>query len=83
MNHMVLKTQEFVEKKLVKANYRFDESVGQWIGWIKGFPGVYAQGKTIEDVRNELAEVLEEYLFVGAMEKRKIPGFNLNLKLAC
>ena len=80
---MTLKTQEFVEKKLIKANYQFDESVNQWAGWIKGFPGVYAQGKSIEDVRNELAEILEEYLFVGVREKRKIPGFSINLKFAC
>ncbi len=80
---MALKTQQFIEKKISRANYQFDESVKQWVGWIKGFPGVYAQGKNVEEVRNELAEVLEEYLFVGIREKKPIPGFNLNLKLAC
>lgn len=74
---MTLRTQKFVEKMLARAHYEFDESVKEWVGWINGFPGVYAQGDRIENVRQELAEVLEEYLFLSAQEKRSVPGFEL------
>ncbi len=41
---MELKTQQFIEKALLRAEYKFDASVKQWVGWVKGFPGIYAQG---------------------------------------
>ena len=76
---MGLKIQQFVEDKLLNAKYEFDETVGQWAGWIKGFPGVYAQADSIELARTELAEVLEEYVLVSLQEKRKVRGLNIKL----
>ncbi len=76
---MILRTQQFVEKNLSKAEYKFDESVKEWSGWIKGFPGIYAQGKDIENVRIQLAEVLEEYLFASFQEKKKVKGFAIKM----
>lgn len=76
---MTFKIQQFVEDKLLNAEYEFDKSVGQWAGWIKGFPGVYAQGNSIELARRELAEVLEEYVLVSLQEKKKVKGFNIKL----
>jgi predicted RNase H-like HicB family nuclease len=35
--------------------------VGEWCGWINGLPGVYAQGESVEIVRQELAEMVEEH----------------------
>jgi len=76
---MTLKTQQFIEKMLLRAEYNFDESVGEWVGWVKSFPGVYAQGQDVESVRQELAEMIEEYLFVSFQEKKQVPGFSLKL----
>lgn len=78
---MELKTQQFIEKALSRAEYKFDESVNQWAGWVKGFPGIYAQGKNIENVRQIIAEMLEEYLFASFQKQRKIPGFNLKTNI--
>ena len=76
---MKFKIQQFVENKLLNAEYEFDRSVGQWAGWIKGFSGVYSQGNSIELVRQELAEMLEEYILVSLQENRKVRGLNIKL----
>lgn len=66
---------EFIEKALARAKYEYDSSVKQWVAWVEGFPGVYAQGKNVEDVRQELALTLEEHLLLSIKEGKKIPGF--------
>ena len=76
---MILKTQQFVEKALERAEYQYDKSVKAWSGWINGFRGVYAQGESIEDVRQELAEVLEEFLFLSFQKRQKVSGFALKI----
>jgi predicted RNase H-like HicB family nuclease len=72
---MQLRVQNFIENKLSRAEYKYDESVNVWVGWIKDVPGIYAQSETIEDVRSELAEVLEEYLLMSLQENKTIKGF--------
>lgn len=74
---MKFKIQQFIENKLLDAKYEFDETVNQWAGWIEGFPGIYSQGDNIELVRQELAEMMEEYIFVSLQEKREIEGLNI------
>ena len=76
---MTFKIQQFIENKLLNAEYEFDKSVGQWAGWIKGLPGVYAQCDSVELARRELAETLEEYILASLQEKKKIKGFNIKL----
>ncbi|MFH1402439.1 MAG: type II toxin-antitoxin system HicB family antitoxin [Patescibacteria group bacterium] len=75
---MKLKLQQFIENKLTKAHYEFDESVGQWCGSVQGVPGVYAQAESVEKVREELAEILEEWILFSLRDNQKIKGFNLN-----
>ena len=77
---MKLRLQRFIENKLSKAHYEFDESVGQWAGWIDSVSGVYAQGGSIESVRNELAEILEERVLMSMWEQKKVKGLPLNYK---
>lgn len=72
---MKLLLSEFIEKAIARARYEFDDSVKQWAAWVDGFPGVYAQGKRIEDVRQELASTLEEYLLLRIREGKHVPGF--------
>jgi predicted RNase H-like HicB family nuclease len=70
-----------IEKALTRARYEYDDSVKQWTAWIGGFPGVYAQGKRIEDVRQELALTLEEYILVSVREGKHIPGLSFSKRL--
>lgn len=74
---MKLIFSNYIEKILSRAEYEYDPSVRQWAGWIGGFRGVYAQGKRIEEVRQELASVLEEYLLLSVREGKRIPGFSV------
>ncbi|MEK7673792.1 MAG: hypothetical protein AAB371_01175 [Patescibacteria group bacterium] len=78
---MKLQIQQFVEKNLEKAEYQFDESVKEWAGWINGLSGIYAQGKAIENVRSQLAEMLEEYLIVNIQERKQPRDFGIFLKV--
>jgi predicted RNase H-like HicB family nuclease len=70
-----MKINEFIEKNLKEAIYEYDESVKSWVAWIVSMPGVYGQGKTVEETREELTEILEEYLLVSLKEGKSIPGF--------
>ncbi len=77
---MKLSFQEFVEKVLSRARYEYDDSVKQWAAWVEGFPGIYAQGKKIEEVRQDLASTIEEYVLISIREGKKVPGFALPRK---
>lgn len=51
----------FIEKKLQKAKYEIMED-GNYFGAISELPGVWASNKNLEQCRQELAEVLEEWI---------------------
>lgn len=71
--------QKFIEDQLLLAEYEYDESVKQWVGWLPNFRGVYSQGKNIEAARNELSEILEEQIFLSVKNQKPIKGFSLKL----
>jgi predicted RNase H-like HicB family nuclease len=56
---------KYINEMLKKANYEYDSAVNSWCASVDKLPGVYAQADTIEDVRSELAEIIEEYVFVS------------------
>ena len=66
---------EYVENMLRRANYEYDKETNSWCASVDVLPGVYAQADTIEDVRSELAEVIEEYVFVSLQEGHPLPEF--------
>lgn len=74
---MQLKIQQFVESSLERAEYKFDDTIKQWAGWINGLPGIYAQADSIEQARRELAEITEEFVIISLREKRKVKGLGL------
>lgn len=71
---------QYIEKILARAKYEYDNSVKQWIAWVEGFPGIYAQGKSIEEVQQELASLLEQYILLDIKEGKRIPGFSFSTK---
>ncbi|MEK7585102.1 MAG: hypothetical protein AAB455_01115 [Patescibacteria group bacterium] len=73
--------QKFIESQLISAEYKYDGSVDQWIGWVPRFRGVYSQGKNIESVRNDLAEILEEQIFLSVKNRKPVKGFSLKLSV--
>lgn len=72
---MELKLSRYIEQLLKRAHYEYDPSVKDWVGWIAGYPGVYAQGRTVENVRADLASILEDFIVLDLQEGKKIPGF--------
>lgn len=73
---MELRISQYIYQLLKKAHYEYDPSVESWTAWIKDFHGVYAQGKTVEDVRLELISVLEEFLLMDLEKGKRIPHFS-------
>ncbi|MBI4158424.1 MAG: type II toxin-antitoxin system HicB family antitoxin [Candidatus Yanofskybacteria bacterium] len=69
---------EFLDKQLKKAKFKVlkDET---YFGSIPGFPGVWANSKTLNICKKELREVLEEWLFLKVRNKERVPGFEIKL----
>ena len=55
---------EYVNAALGKAHYEILSEDGSYYGEIHGFDGVYANAKTLEGCREELREVLEEWILI-------------------
>ena len=65
----------YISRILKKANYEYDSATNSWCASVDDLPGVYAQADTIEEARSELAEVIEEYVFVSLQEGHPLPEF--------
>jgi predicted RNase H-like HicB family nuclease len=63
---------EYIQKALKKAEYKRLDN-GTWFAEIPGFQGVWANGKTVEECRYELQEVLEEWLVFKIRDQDPIP----------
>jgi predicted RNase H-like HicB family nuclease len=63
---------DYCQRALERAEYRKVED-GTWFAEIPGFRGVWANGKTVEECRNELITVLEEWLILKLRDKDPIP----------
>ncbi len=67
----------FIQKNLAKAKYKLLEN-RTYFGEIPGLKGVWASAKNLEACREELSEVLEDWLFLKLRAKEKISGLNIN-----
>jgi len=65
---------EYCQKALKKAQYRKLDD-GSWFAEIPGFPGVWANSKSVEGCRLELIDVLEEWLILKLRDRDRIPLF--------
>lgn len=72
---MKLYITQYVENLLRKAEYEYDKETKSWCASVKNLPGAYAQADTIEQTREQLAEVIEDYILVSLREKHHLPGF--------
>lgn len=67
---------EFIVQKLNKARYKIIDN-NNYFGEIPGLKGVWASAKTLEKCREELREVLEEWLILKLRDGENIPGFSI------
>ncbi|GBD97996.1 hypothetical protein BMS3Abin07_00003 [bacterium BMS3Abin07] len=73
---------EYTQKALEKAEYKKLDD-GTWFAEIPGFEGVWANGKSVEECRKELLEVLDEWLILKLRDRDPVPelgGIDLNIK---
>jgi len=68
---------EFILKKLKTARYKLLKD-GSYFGQIPGLRGVWASAKNLEDCREELQEVLEDWLLLKLRAGDKISGFEIS-----
>lgn len=72
---------QYIQAAMRQAKYEILADDGSFYGEIPSFQGVYANAETLEDCRNELAEVLEEWIFFRVSRNLSLPIVN-GLRLA-
>ncbi len=71
---------EYIQHAMRLAHYELMEN-GRFFGTIPGCKGLYAEGKTLEQCREELQSTLEDWLLLGLQLGHNLPvldGINLN-----
>lgn len=74
---------EYIQGSLRHARYEILPGDGSYYGEIPGFEGVYANTPTLEECREELREVLEEWLLFRISRNLPAPvvdGIELGIK---
>lgn len=56
---------EYIEEVLKKAHYELIDDEEPYYGEVKELKGVWATGRTLEDCRNSLREVIEGWIVVS------------------
>lgn len=74
---------EYLHAAMRKAKYEILADDKSYYGEIPGCEGVYANAETLEGCRDELAEVLEEWVLFRVSRKLPLPtvdGIELTIK---
>ena len=74
---------EYLKAAMGHAHYEILSDDGTYYGEIAECPGVYANAATLEECRNELAEVLEDWLLFRIHQHLALPeidGLQLTVK---
>lgn len=56
-----------------RARYEILSDDGSYYGEIPGFDGVLANAPTLEACRDQLQEVLEDWILIGISEQHELP----------
>ena len=60
---------------LEKVDYEYSQATNSWCAILKQLPGVYAQANSIEQVRKQIIEVMEDYIIISLQKGHKLPSF--------
>jgi predicted RNase H-like HicB family nuclease len=77
---------EYIQSALSKARYEIIDDDHPYYGEVPLLPGVWAQGKTLEECRQNLKDVIEGWIIVRLKKGLPIPSIdkykigNLNMK---
>lgn len=64
----------YIRAAMKRARYEILPDDGTFYGEIDGFQGVWADAETLEECRQELQEVLEDWLLVGLRLGHDLPA---------
>jgi len=64
---------EYIEEALRKAKYELIEDEEPYYGEVEGLKGVWATGRSLEECRNNLKEVIEGWILVSVKKGLPIP----------
>ncbi len=67
---------KYIKAALHQAKYKILSDDDTFYGEIPGFQGVWANTDTLEACREELAEVLEEWIFLRVSQNLPLPVVN-------
>jgi predicted RNase H-like HicB family nuclease len=67
---------QYIQAAMREAKYEILSDDGSFYGEIPGFQGVYANAETLEDCRNELEEVLDEWILFRLTRNLSLPVVN-------
>ena len=73
----------YVNGALRRAHYEILEDDGSYYGEVPGFKGVYANAESLESCREELEEVLEEWILFRVSQNLTLPtvdGIELQIR---
>ena len=73
----------YIQAAMRQARYEILEDDGSFYGEIPACQGVWAEAESLEDCRQELAEVLEDWIFFRIHSHLEIPvvdGVELSIK---
>ena len=74
---------KYIDAVMKKAHYELLTDDHSFYGEVLEFPGVYANATSLEDCRNELREVLEDWILLGISRHSKLPvvdGISLKIR---
>lgn len=66
----------YIQAALRKAHYEILPEGEGYFGAIEGLQGVWAQAETLEACREELREVLEEWIILGLRMGHPLPSID-------
>ena len=72
---MELSINSYIKKILKKADYEYDKQTKSWCASVGDLPGAYAQANTKKEVKERLAEVVEDYILVSIYQRKRLPNF--------
>ena len=74
---------KYIRAAMARARYEILADDGSYYGHIPGFEGVWTNAGALEECRQELAEVLEDWLLIGLSRHLPIPvldGIDLTVR---
>ena len=64
---------EYINEALRRANYEIIDDENPYYGEVKELKGVWATGKTLEECRDNLKEVVEGWILLSVKQQLPMP----------